>query len=320
MNDWEEIVREAPKVTRRAADVFGVSKKWLAKNAGHLPFGVNAYWFRLIRSPRDPIGLQSIPDDRELSVAPGEKADPLQEEAHRKAPLIIHRYPDRVLFLVSNTCPVYCRFCTRRRTVGRKPFPTQKQIQDSLAYLQNQPGIREVILSGGDPLMLSDKKLVHLLASLREINHIRVIRIGTRAPVTLPQRVTPELISALKPFHPIFILTQFNHPAEVTAESRQACTRFVEAGFPVLNQSVLLRGVNDSEEVLLELVEQLVAIRVIPYYLHQLDPVAGTRHFEVSEERGKQLIRYLREHTGGLAVPTYVRDDPEAPSKVPLFP
>ncbi len=318
METWQHLTKNARRVSQEAAERFGVSPRWLEKNTDQFPFLVNAYWLKLIDSPNSPIGLQSIPSEQELRIAEGEKTDPLEEEKHRKAPLIIHRYSDRVLFLVSNVCPVHCRFCTRRRLVGRPPFPTQKQVKTSLRYLAGHPEIREVILSGGDPLMLSDDKLVRLLRELRKIPHIQIVRVGTRVPVTLPQRVTPKLVQALTPFKPIFILTQFNHPKEITPESTQACARFVDAGFPVLNQSVLLRGVNDSKKIMLDLMQKLVRIRVLPYYLHHLDPVAGTHHFAVSIERGKEILRFLREHTGGLAVPTYVFDDPEAPSKVPL--
>ena len=318
IEDWQKILQRSPKVTRRTAERFHIPQKWLQASPERLPFRLNDYWAGLIQSADDPIGTQTLPSEEELSIKHGNLPDPLQEEKHRKAPLIIHRYLDRALFLVSNTCPVYCRFCTRRRLVGRAPFPTQIQIEKSIAYLKKHIEIREVILSGGDPLILSDYRLGWILENLRVIKHIKIIRIGTRVPATLPQRITESLAALLKNFNPLYILTQFNHPREITEESREACARLANAGIPVLNQSVLLKDVNDHPEIMLELVQKLVEIRVIPYYLHQLDPVQGAHHFEVSIEKGREIIRYLREHTGGIAVPAYVFDDPEAPSKVPL--
>jgi len=315
---WQRILQRSPKATRNTAERFRIPQKWLQTPPSRLPFQLNEYWAGLIQSANDPIGTQTLPSEEELFITPGNWPDPLQEEKHRKASLIIHRYQDRVLFLVSNTCPVYCRFCTRRRLVGKPPFPTRDQMSQSFNYLQNHPEIREVILSGGDPLILSDQRLGWILENLQAIEHVKIIRVGTRAPVTLPQRITESLIALLKNFSPLYILTQFNHPREITEESREACARLTNAGIPILNQSVLLRGVNDDPEIMLKLMQTLIEIRVIPYYLHQLDPVQGAHHFEVSIEKGREIIRYLREHSGGIAVPAYVFDDPEAPSKVPL--
>ena len=318
--NWKQILRESPEVSKRAAQKFQISKKWFGPAPELFPFKLNGYWLRLITAPDDPIGVQTFPDEKEFQETASASVDPLQEERYRKAPLIIHRYRDRALFLVSNTCPVYCRFCTRRRQVGRPPFPRQIQIMESLNYLRAHTEIRDVILSGGDPLMLSDSRIRRLLVQLRRLPQIKILRIGTRMPVTLPQRITEPLVKILRHFQPLYILTQFNHPAEMTSESRRACTLLVEHGLPVLNQSVLLKGVNDDPEVLLELMRKLVEIRVIPYYLHQLDPVRGALHFRVPVEKGREIMQYLWAHTGGMAVPTYVFDNPEAPGKIPLYP
>ena len=316
--DWQKILQRSKEATERAAERFHIPRKWLQISPDRLPFQLNEYWAGLIDSPDDPIGRQTLPEEKELSIQPGTLPDPLQEETHRKAPLIIHRYRDRVLFLVSNICPVYCRFCTRRRLVGRPPFPTRDQMIQSFRYLEKHPEIREVILSGGDPLILSNNRLSWILGNLRLITHIKILRIGTRVPVTLPQRITGLLAELLKNSNPLYIITQFNHPREITKESAEACSRLVNAGVPVLNQSVLLKGVNNDPEIMLELVRKLIEIRVVPYYLHQLDPVQGAHHFRVPIKKGLKIIRYLQERTGGLAVPRYVFDDPKAPSKVHL--
>ncbi len=318
IEDWQKILQRSPKVTKGTAKRFHIPQKWLQTSSERLPFQLNDYWAGLIQSADDPIGKQTLPSEEELSPKRGDLPDPLQEEKHRKAPLIIHRYRERVLFLVSNTCPVYCRFCTRRRLVGRAPFPASDQMSQSFNYLREHREIREVILSGGDPLILSDHRLGWILENLQAIEHVKILRIGTRVPATLPQRITESLVALLKNFNPLYILTQFNHPREITEESREACARLANAGIPMLNQSVLLKEVNDDPEIMLELMQKLVEIRIIPYYLHQLDPVQGAGHFEVSIEKGREIIRYLRKHTGGIAVPAYVFDDPEAPSKVPL--
>lgn len=284
------------------------------------PFRVSPSYADLIRSPSDAIWKQCIPDPRELEDE-GQVADPLAETSLSPVPGLIHRYPDRVVLLVSNRCPVYCRFCMRKRHVGAGDEPlSPAALERALAYIAATPAIRDVILSGGDPLMLDDDSLAHILARLRAIDHVSIIRIGTRIPVTLPERVTPELCSILKRFHPLYINTHFNHPSEITPSSARACSLLADAGIPLGNQTVLLRGVNDSVETMRDLLTRLLSVRVRPYYIHQMDLVKGTAHFRTPVAKGLEIIRALRGHISGLAVPQYVIDLPDGKGKVPILP
>lgn len=285
------------------------------------PFRVSPSYEALIRQRGDAIWRQCIPDIRELDDD-GQPADPLAETSLSPVPGLIHRYPDRAVLLVSNRCPVYCRFCMRKRHIGGgSDAPLDDDaLERALVYIAATPAIRDVILSGGDPLMLDDASLHHVLQRLRTISHVAVIRIGTRIPVTLPERVTPELCSMLKRFHPLYVNTHFNHPAEITAESAAACNLLADAGIALGNQTVLLRGVNDDVAVMAELMTGLLGMRVRPYYLHQMDLVKGTAHFRTSVATGLEIIRGLRGHISGLAVPHYVIDLPGGKGKVPLLP
>jgi lysine 2,3-aminomutase len=285
------------------------------------PCKVSGYYAGLIRSEGDAIWRQCIPDVRELEDIT-QVADPLAEETLSPVPGLIHRYPDRAVLLVSNRCPVYCRFCMRKRHVGSAgEIPlTPEALEQALAYLRASTAIRDVILSGGDPLMLDDASLQLILTRLREIPHLKIIRIGTRIPVTLPERVTPELCRMLSRFHPLYINTHFNHPAEITDASARACGLLANAGIPLGNQSVLLRGVNDDSAVMRELVAGLLDIRVKPYYIHQMDLIKGTAHFRTPVSRGLEIIRALRGHVSGMAVPHYVIDLPGGKGKVALLP
>jgi lysine 2,3-aminomutase len=284
------------------------------------PVRLTEYYASLISHPDDAIGKQCLPDVQELKDT-SQCPDPLDESALSPVPGLIHRYPDRVVLLVSNRCPVYCRFCMRKRLVGSGDAPMgDVELRNALRYIATHAEINDVILSGGDPLMLDDASLNTILTGLRAIPHVTIIRIGTRVPVTLPSRITPALCALLRTFHPLYINTHFNHPAEITADSTAACSLLADAGIPLGNQTVLLKGVNDSVETMRRLLTGLLALRVRPYYLHQMDLVQGTAHFRTSVRTGLEIIRGLRGHISGLAVPHYVIDLPGGKGKVALLP
>lgn len=284
------------------------------------PFRITAHYASLIQDVSDPIWRQCMPDSKEMDDY-GQIADPLSEEKLSPVPGLIHRYPDRVVLVVSSRCAVYCRFCMRKRMVGCGDAPiSKKNLEKALAYIKANTSIHDVILSGGDPLMLNDASLHSILAKLRAIQNISIIRIGTRIPVTMPERITSELCQMLNRFHPLYINTHFNHPREITDQSAKACQMLANAGIPLGNQSVLLKGVNDELSVMRELLTNLLAIRVKPYYLHQMDLVRGTAHFRTSVSVGMELIRGLRGHISGMAIPHYVIDLPGGKGKVPILP
>ena len=284
------------------------------------PFRVSPSYAALIRTPGDPIWLQCVPDVREMEDD-DQHPDPLAEGALSPVPGLIHRYPDRVVLLVSNQCPMFCRFCMRKRHVGGGDAPLSREALDkALAYIAATPAIRDVILSGGDPLMLDDASLRYILSHLRAISHVSIIRIGTRIPVTLPERITPDLCDLLKRFHPLYVNTHFNHPAEITDAAANACALLADAGIPLGNQTVLLAGVNDRVETMRDLMTGLLKIRVRPYYIHQMDLVKGTAHFRTPVETGLEIVRGLRGFVSGMAVPHYVIDLPDGKGKVPILP
>ncbi|HAF47722.1 MAG TPA: lysine 2,3-aminomutase [Anaerolineaceae bacterium] len=272
-------------------------------------------------NPLDPIRLQTIPTAGEIMPFTGEMEDSLAEDAHSPVPGLVHRYPDRVLMLVTTQCASYCRYCTRSRIVG-DPSQTfsSKDFEAQLDYLRRTPQVRDVLLSGGDPLTLAPRVLERLLTALREIPHIEIIRIGSRVPVFMPQRVTDDLCEMLQRFHPLWLNIHVNHPNEITAELAQACDKLTRAGIPLGNQSVLLAGVNDDPHIQRKLVHDLVRIRVRPYYLYQCDLVHGAGHFRTPIGKGIEIIESLRGHTSGFAVPTYVVDAPGGGGKIPLNP
>jgi len=282
------------------------------------PLRVSRYYLSLIRGKGDPIWRQAIPDIEELDSTGVE--DPLSEEVDSPVPSITHRYPDRVLFYVSHVCAVYCRFCTRKRKVSDPKSISPNAIELGLEYIRRHTEIRDVIVSGGDPLMLTDGKIDSILKELRAIPHVEIIRIGTRVPVTFPQRITENLCDTLKKYHPLYLNTHFNHPNEITPESTRACSMLSDVGIPLGNQTVLLKGVNDSPEVMKELMHKLLTIRVKPYYIYQADLVAGTDHFRTSVQQGLNIIASLRGHTSGLAVPHYVIDAPGGGGKIAIIP
>lgn len=284
------------------------------------PMRVNPYYFSLVKYKGDPIWKQCIPDIKELQDVEGLE-DPLCEERDSPVPGLTHRYPDRVLLLISSQCAMYCRFCTRKRKVGTENLKiSMKQILEGIEYIKNHTEVRDVILSGGDPFLLPNKTLDFILSKLREIPHLEIIRIGTRVPCTLPQRVTKKLCNILKKYHPVFVNTHFNHPDEITKEARKACDMLANAGIPLGNQSVLLKGVNDNPDVFKELNQKLLTMRIKPYYIFQADYVQGSNHFRTSIEAGLNVIEGLRGHTSGLAVPHFVIDVPGGGGKVAVIP
>ena len=288
-----------------------------------LSLAITPYFFNLIDrdDPNCPIRKQVIPRAGEMQLSAEEQLDSLGEDGHSPVPGLVHRYPDRVLFLVTDRCASYCRYCTRSRLVSNaQDYNFHPEYEQGLRYIEAHPEVRDVLLSGGDPLLLSDKKLEHLLSRLRAIKHVEFIRIGSRIPVFLPQRITPELCDVLKRYGPIWVSIHVNHPKEATAELRDACERLSFAGVPLGNQSVLLRGVNDDAEVMKALVHRLLRMRVRPYYLYQMDLITGGAHFKADVRKGLEIIQALRGHTTGYAVPQYVIDAPGGGGKVPINP
>jgi len=288
------------------------------------PMSITPYYLSLINVDdleNDPIFRQAVPSARELDISQEDMLDPLHEDADSPVPGITHRYPDRVLFLVSNVCAMYCRHCTRKRRVGDQDgIPGRDQIRLGLDYIRGNPKIRDVLLSGGDPFLLGTDYLDWILGELRDIEHVEVIRIGTRTPVVLPYRITDDLVAMLKRHHPIWVNTHFNHPREITASSREALARLADAGIPLGNQSVLLAGVNDCPRIMRSLVHKLVANRVRPYYLYQCDLSEGLGHFRTPVGKGIEIIESLIGHTSGFCVPTYVIDAPGGGGKIPVMP
>jgi len=288
-----------------------------------LSLGITPYFFNLI-DPADelcPIRRQVIPRIEETAVAPWELEDPCGEDSHSPVPGLVHRYPDRVLFLVTDRCASYCRYCTRSRLVSNASgYDFHPEFDRQIAYIAGNKAIRDVLLSGGDPLLFSDEKLEYLLSRLRAIPHVEFVRIGTRIPVFLPQRITAELCEMLRQFHPLFISIHSNHPRELTTEVRAALERLADAGIPLGNQSVLLRHVNDDPAVMKAHVQKLLMCRVRPYYIYQCDLIAGSAHLRTSVRRGLQIMEQLRGHTTGYAVPQYVIDAPGGGGKVPVSP
>lgn len=288
---------------------------------GAFRMAITPYYASLIdpTDPNDPIRKQAVPSILETCVDENDLCDPLGEMADSPVPHVVHRYPDRVLLLVTLQCAMYCRHCTRRRAVGEEDKPiTESQLQKAIAYIRAHVEIRDVLISGGDPLTMSTAKLEHIIASLRAIEHVEIIRIGTRVPVVMPMRITQELTDMLRKYHPIWINTHFNHPNELTPESARACAALVDAGIPLGNQTVLLRGVNDDAETMKRLLLGLVKMRVRPYYLYQCDLSCGIGHFRTRVEAGIEIMHQLTGNISGYALPKYVIDAPGGGGKIPL--
>lgn len=296
----------------------------LQRTIDTFPLSITPYYLSLIdreNYKNDPVFKQSFADVREMDVLNSEFSDPLSEDKDSPVEGITHRYPDRVLFLVSNTCAMYCRHCTRKRKVGDTDYiPSKEQLQKGIDYIRNTPVVRDVLLSGGDPLMLSDELLDWLLGEISAIPHVEIIRIGTRIPVVLPYRITDNLISILKKYQPLWINTHFNHPRELTASSKRALAKLADNGFPLGNQSVLLADVNDCPRIMKKLVQKLVANRVRPYYLYQCDLSEGLSHFRTPIGKGIEIMESLIGHTTGFSVPRYVIDAPGGGGKIPVSP
>jgi lysine 2,3-aminomutase len=319
MEQWEKSLADSITTLDELKVRFDNDFSALDDVATRFPLRITPYYMSLIEKAGDPIWLQCVPDQRELEDD-GQVPDPLNEEQLSPVPDLIHRYPDRVVLLVSSRCAVYCRFCMRKRRVGCQQNMTGKEIDAALDYIAETPSIRDVILSGGDPLLLADTELDEILARLGKIPHVEIVRIGTRVPATLPERITSRLCRMLKRHNPLYINTHFNHPREITGKSALACTRLAEAGIPLGNQTVLMKGVNDDPDMMKSLMQKLLAIRVRPYYIHQMDLVKGTGHFRTRVEQGVRIMEGLRGHTSGLATPYYVIDVPGGKGKIPVLP
>ena len=319
MELWQEMLRQSIDSGKDLVERFGFDKETAEKLNKFFHIRVNPYYMSLIRYPDDPIWRQCIPDAIELQDEHAPE-DPLNEEGDSPVKSITHRYPDRVLFLITSQCSMYCRFCTRKRKVSDSTKINSKYIQDGLAYIAAHPEVRDVIISGGDPLMVTDYALERVLAGLREIPHVEIIRIGTKMPCVLPQRITPKLCKMLKKYHPLYINTHFNHPWECTPEATRACSLLADAGIPLGNQAVLMKGVNDDPDIMLELHRKLLQMRVKPYYIYQADLTKGTNHFRTPVRVGLEIMDKLRGHTSGLAIPYYVIDAPGGGGKIPLLP
>jgi lysine 2,3-aminomutase len=326
-NDWRWQLRHRIKdlrVLRRFVTVSEDERSAIERHQGPLPLGITPYYASLLAAddPRQAIRRSVVTVNGEYLRSPGEADDPLGEDHHSPVPGLVHRYPDRVLFLVTGSCATYCRYCTRSRLVGGggEYHFNMRQWEQALAYIEATPTVRDVLLSGGDPLTLPDDRLDWLLGRLRAISHVEFLRIGTKVPVVLPQRVTPALARILRRYHPLWMSIHFMHPEEITPEVEQACGRLADAGIPLGSQTVLLAGINDDVEVMRRLMHSLLRARVKPYYLYQCDPISGSAHFRTPVEKGLEIIRGLRGHTTGYAVPTYVIDAPGGGGKIPLIP
>ncbi|MBN2464354.1 KamA family radical SAM protein [candidate division WOR-3 bacterium] len=307
----------------RVLHLSGPEREALGSDSGRLPLSITPYYASLL-DPDDPgqaLRRTVVPSPEELQRSAGEADDPLAEDKDSPVPGLVHRYPDRVLFLVTGVCSVYCRYCTRSRMVGgRHRCFDPSRWETALEYIAGTPAVRDVLLSGGDPLTMPGERLEWLLGRLRAIRHVEIVRIGTKVPVVLPQRVTPGLARMLRRHHPLWMSIHFTHPDELTPEVALACSRLADAGIPLGSQTVLLRGINDDVETMRELVHGLMRNRVRPYYLYQCDPISGSAHFRTPVERGLEIIRGLRGHTSGYAVPAFVIDAPGGGGKIPLLP
>jgi lysine 2,3-aminomutase len=297
----------------------------IARHTGPLPFAITPYYLSLVdtENAEQPVRRTMIPVTDEYLRTTGEAEDPLSEDKDSPLPCIVHRYPDRVLFLVANSCASNCRYCTRSRMVenpDKNSIFFQAEWEEAIAYIDAHPLVRDVLLSGGDPLTLSDEKLDWLLSRLRRIPHVEFLRIGTKVPVVMPQRITASLTRVLKRYHPLWMSIHFTHPDELTPETVEACARLADAGIPLGSQTVLLAGINDDVDTMKKLMHGLLKARVKPYYLYQCDPIVGSSHFRTPVRKGLEIIRGLRGHTSGYAVPTYVIDAPEGGGKIPLLP
>jgi len=314
---WKEILAESVVSVKALQSRFNLDCSELESVTSRYPMRINPYYLSLIREKNDAIWKQAVPDMREIENDLFSD-DPLAEEIQSPVPNLIHRYPDRVLFMVSNQCAMYCRYCLRKRRTGSPHRVGIQAIEKGLNYIEKNKNIRDVILSGGDPLLLEDDAIEWIMEHLRTIPHVEIIRIHTRTPCTLPQRITAELANVLKKFHPVYVNTHFNHPIEITDMAAHACMLLADAGIPLGCQTVLLRGINDHPEIMTDLMRKLLTIRVRPYYLHHPDPVKGTAHFRTSIQAGLGIMKALRAHAPGISIPAYMIDLPGGGGKIPL--
>jgi lysine 2,3-aminomutase len=325
-NDWRWQIRNRIQDLAQFDRMLALSndeRAALDRGGSMLPVGVTPYFMSLLSHDNANQALRRsvIPTMQEFVCGPGESADPLAEEDMSPLPGLVHRYPDRVLLLVSDFCSTYCRYCTRSRVVGHGIIhPAMSRLERVFEYVRVNPQIRDVLISGGEPLCLSDDRLDWILTELRRIPHVEIVRIGTKAPVVLPQRITPQLTRMLRRHHPVWMSIHFTHPDECTAETIRACAQLADAGIPLGSQTVLLKGINDDVETMKKLVHRLMTMRVRPYYIYQCDPICGSAHFRTSVESGLEIIRGLRGFTSGYAVPTFVIDAPGGGGKIPVMP
>jgi lysine 2,3-aminomutase len=326
-NDWRWQVRHRIRNMDNLGRILQLSEDEWTKDtcpAKQLPIAITPYYASLLDrdNAQQPLRRTVVPVNAESLWSPGEAIDPLAEDHDSPVHGLVHRYPDRVLLLATGFCATYCRYCTRSRLVGNggKLAFNKAQLENALAYIESHSSVRDVLISGGDPLTLSDEKLEWLLARLYSIRHVEFLRIGTKVPVVLPQRITPALTRMLKRYHPLWMSIHFTHPDELTPEVAEACGRLADAGIPLGSQTVLLAGVNDNVETMRNLMHELLRIRVKPYYLYQCDPILGSAHFRTPVEKGIEIITGLRGHTTGYAVPAYVIDAPGGGGKIPIFP
>ena len=316
---WQEILADSIVSADQLAGYLPIDIDRVQRVIDTYPMKINRHMLALIKQGPPAIARQAVPDVRELDEN-GYSDDPMAEQTQRPACGIIHRYPDRALLMVSNQCAMYCRFCFRKRHVGRPGDYSERAVDAGIAYIAAAETVREVILSGGDPFLLETERIDEILKRLRAVPHVEVIRIHTRTPGVLPQRISANLIQTLKRYRPIFVNIHVNHPAEITAEAATACGRLADAGIPLGSQTVLLKGINDNAAVLTSLMRRLLTIRVKPYYLHHCDPARGTGHFRTSIRTGLNIMRNLRGHISGLCLPHYMIDLPDGGGKVPLLP
>jgi len=319
--EWHELMQKSIKTAEELANFFeDDSLKDLKTVIEKYPMRINSYYLSLIKEKGDPIWNQAIPNKEEIEFRKLGVNDPLGEEEYCPVKGLIHRYPDRVLLLVSPTCAMYCRFCTRKRKVGKTETISEKQIDAGIEYIKEHPEITDVLISGGDPLMLEDEQLDNILSKIRTIKHVEIIRIGSKVPCTMPQRVTEELVNILKKYSPLFLNTHFNHPSELTPLAEKALAKLADAGIPLGNQTVLMKNVNDDSETLGILFKKLLKNRVKPYYLFHADLVRGTEHFRTSVKKGIDIMQNLNGHISGMAVPRYVIDAPNHGGKICINP
>jgi len=325
-NNWNWQIKNNIHTAERLKEIFGEAYENIINSLpqNHLPFRITPYFASLLsRFPSNhPLFRTMIPSKEELILSPGEKNDPLNEENCSPVPHIVHRYPDRVLFTVTGVCAAYCRYCTRSHMVAKKNkcHVSTASWDIGIDYISQNPKVRDVLISGGDPLTLPDFRLEYLISRLRKIPHVEIIRIGTKVPVVLPMRITKNLVKMLKKYHPLMMSLHFSHPDELSIETREACNMLADAGIPLGSQSVLLKGINDNVETFTKLNHELLKVRVRPYYIYQCDPIPGSAHFRTEVQKGIEIIKGLRGFTSGYAVPHFVIDAPGGGGKIPLLP